>query len=124
MATKNGQIKRTLLKDFEVSRYSKAITCMKVKEQDTMICALLTDNQQGIFIVSKAGYGGLYSEQEVSIVGLKAAGIKALNLKNDSIAAVDVFDPLENYSVLILSEDGQMKRLKLNDIPACKRTTK
>lgn len=36
---------------------------MKVKEQDTMICALLTDNQQGIFIVSKAGYGGLYSEQ-------------------------------------------------------------
>ena len=124
MATKNGQIKRTLIKDFEVSRYSKAITCMKVKEQDTMICALLTDNQQGIFIVSKAGYGGLYSEQEVSIVGLKAAGIKALNLKNDSIAAVDVFDPLENYSVLILSEDGQMKRLKLNDIPACKRTTK
>ena len=124
MATKNGQIKRTLLKDFEVSRYSKAITCMKVKEQDTMVCALLTDNQQGIFIVSKAGYGGLYSEQEVSIVGLKAAGIKALNLKNDSIAAVDVFDPLENYSVLILSEDGQMKRLKLNDIPACKRTTK
>ena len=97
---------------------------MKVKEQDTMICALLTDNQQGIFIVSKAGYGGLYSEQEVSIVGLKAAGIKALNLKNDSIAAVDLFDPLENYSVLILSEDGQMKRLKLNDIPACKRTTK
>lgn len=86
MATKNGQIKRTLLKDFEVSRYSKAITCMKVKEQDIMICALLTDNQQGIFIVSKAGYGGLYSEQEVSIVGLKAAGIKALNLKNDSIA--------------------------------------
>ena len=29
------------------------------------------------------------SEQEVSIVGLKAAGIKALNLKNDSIAAVE-----------------------------------
>lgn len=31
--------------------------------------------------------------KEVSIVDLKAAGIKALNLKNDSIAAVDVFDP-------------------------------
>ena len=68
MATKNGQIKRTLLKDFEVSRYSKAITCMKVKEQDIMICALLTDNQQGIFIVSKAGYGGLYSEQEYRLL--------------------------------------------------------
>ena len=25
---------------------------------------------------------------------------------------------------MILSEDGQMKRLKLSDIPACKRTTK
>ena len=63
-------------------------------------------------------------EQEVSIVGLKAAGIKALNLKDDTVAAIDIFNPLENYSVLIMSQDGQMKRLKLNDIPACKRTTK
>lgn len=124
MATKNGQIKRTLLKDFEVSRYSKAIMCMKMKENDEMLNALLTDDHQGVFVATKAGYGGLYSEQEVSIVGLKAAGIKALNLKDDTVAAIDIFNPLENYSVLIMSQDGQMKRLKLNDIPACKRTTK
>ena len=52
MATKNGQIKGPL-KDFEVSRYSKAITCMKVKEQDTMICALLTDNNKEYLLFLK-----------------------------------------------------------------------
>ena len=124
LATKNGQIKRTALKDFEVQRYSKAMKCMNLKDQDELICAKLTDNNQGILITTKAGYGAIYSEQEVSIIGIKAAGIKALNLKNDVIVSVEIFDPTENSSVLLMSLDGQMKRLKISDIPACKRTNK
>ena len=31
---------------------------------------------------------------------------------------------METYSIMLFSEDGQMKRLKLSDVPACKRTTK
>ena len=124
LATKNGQIKRTLLKDFEVTRYSKSIMCMKVKDNDEVVSAKLTDAHQGIFIATRAGYGGLYSEQEVSVIGLKAAGIKALNLKEDTIQSVETFNPMETYSIMLFSEDGQIKRLKLSDVPACKRTTK
>lgn len=124
LATKNGQIKRTLLKDFEVMRYSKSIMCMKVKDNDEIVSAKLTNDHQGIFIATRAGYGGLYSEKEVSVIGLKAAGIKALNLKEDTIQSVETFNPMETYSIMLFSEDGQMKRLKLSDVPACKRTTK
>lgn len=124
LATKNGQIKRTALKDFKVQRYSKAMKCMGIKGNDEVISAKLTDNQQGIMITTKAGYGAIYSEQEISVIGIKAAGIKAINLKNDTIVSVETFDPTENCSVLLMNEDGQVKRLKISDIPACKRTNK
>ena len=68
------KLKEHLLKDFEVTRYSKSIMCMKVKDNDEIVSAKLTDDHQGIFIVTRAGYGGLYSEKEVSVIGLKAAG--------------------------------------------------
>ena len=124
LATRNGQIKRTALKDFEVQRYSKAMKCMSLKDDDEVIAAHLTNNQQGILIATKAGYGAIYSEQEVSILGGKAAGIKALNIKGDCVVAVETFDPLTNNSVILMNTEGQIKRLKLMDIPTCKRTNK
>ena len=124
LVTRNGQIKRTALKDFEVQRYSKAMKCMSLKDDDEVIAAHLTNNQQGILIATKAGYGAIYSEQEVSILGVKAAGIKALNIKGDCVVAVETFDPLTNNSVILMNTEGQIKRLKLMDIPTCKRTNK
>lgn len=124
LATKNGQIKRTQLKDFEVQRYSKAIKCMGLKGNDEVISAHLTNDQQGILIATKAGYGAIYSEQEVTVLGIKAAGIKALNMKNDHIVSVETFDPMINSSVILMNTFGQVKRLKITDIPTCKRTNK
>lgn len=124
LATKNGQIKRTSLKEFEVQRYSKAIKGMGLKGNDEVISARLTNDQQGILLTTKAGYGALYSEQEVSVLGIKAAGIKALNVKNDEIVSVETFDPLHNGSVILMNTEGQIKRLKISDIPPCKRTNK
>lgn len=36
---------------------------------------------KGIIMCSKAGYATLYSENEVSVLGVKAGGIKGINLK-------------------------------------------
>ena len=65
IATKNGQIKRTLLKDFEVTRYSKPLKCIGLKNGDKVVDVKLTNNDQGIILTTKKGYGALYSEQEV-----------------------------------------------------------
>lgn len=124
LATKNGQIKRTELKEFEVSRYSKAIMAMKLKDNDELIDVHLTNGHLGVVLATHTGYGGIYSEQEISVIGLKAAGIKALSLKNDWLKSVKVFNPMDSYSLMVLNDSGQVKRLKLGDIPTCKRTTK
>lgn len=124
IATKNGQIKRTLLKDFEVSRYSKPLKCIGLKNDDKVIDVKLTNNHLGVILTTKNGYGALYSEQEVSTVGLKAGGIKAISLKDDELVSLDVFNPLEVNSLIIISENGGVKRLKISDINPCNRATK
>ena len=124
LATKNGQIKRTNLKDFEVTRYSKPLKCMGLKNDDRVVDVKLTDNNQGIILTTKAGYGALYSEQEVSIVGIKAAGIRAVNLKNDELVSLNIFNPLVSSSLIVISEEGGVKRIKIGDITPCNRATK
>lgn len=124
LATKNGQIKRTLLKDFEVTRYSKPMKCMGLKGDDQVVSVRLTDNNQGVILTTRAGYGALYSEQEVSIVGIKAAGIKGISLKNDYVVSVNTFNPMSTHSLLIISEHLGVKRIKVEDITPCNRTTK
>ncbi|WP_294581604.1 DNA topoisomerase IV subunit A [uncultured Thomasclavelia sp.] len=124
IATKNGQIKRTQLSDFKVTRYSKPIKCMALKNNDQVIGVKLTDNNQGIILTTKAGYGVLYSEQEVSILGIKAGGVKACNLKNDQLVSLDIFDPLKNHSLMLVSEDGGIKRIRISDITPSSRQKK
>ncbi len=124
LATHNGQIKKTLLKDFEVTRYTKPLKCMGLKQGDKVVSVCLSDENQALFLVSKAGYGAIYSENEVSLLGVKASGIKAMNLKNDTLVSVSTFNPLESYSALIIFENGMIKRLRVDEIPVCNRTNK
>lgn len=123
-ATKNGQIKRTLLADFEVTRYSRAMKCMGLKGDDEVVGVALTDGNQGVLLTTKVGYGAIYSELEVSIVGIKAAGIKAINLRNDEVVSANIFNPMTSNTVMLVSENSGIKRLKLEDIPPCNRATK
>lgn len=124
MASKNGQIKRTLLKDFEVTRYTKPLKCMGLKNNDELIDAKLTNDTMGVVLTTHCGYCSLYSEQEVSIVGIKASGIKSMRLVNDYIISLNVFNPLDNNAYIIVSEDGGLKRIRLAEINPNSRNNK
>lgn len=124
LTTKKGQIKRVALEDFEVTRYTKPMKCMKLKDDDSLLQVNLSDGQQGVVLTSKNGYAVLYSEQEISILGLKAAGIRAMSLKNDELTTMNIFDPLKTNSYILISENIGIKRIHLSDIPSCNRNTK
>ncbi len=123
-ASKGGMIKKTPLKDFEVTRFSRPIKSMKLKKGDEVVSIKLTPGNLGVVIVTKNGYCGVYSEELVSQVGLKTAGIKSINLKDDEVVSCDVFNPMMNQSLMIVTDDVRVKRIKLNDIPTTTRTAK
>lgn len=123
-ASRFGQVKRVALKDFEVARYSKPMKCMNLKKDDSLLKIGLSDDHQGIVLTSRAGYATLYSEQEISILGVKAGGIKGMNLKNDELVSMCVFNPLQADSYVLLSDQPGIKRMRVSDIPSCNRATK
>lgn len=97
---------------------------MNLKKDDQLLQVALTDTNQAIVLTSSLGYVSLYSEDEISILGLKAAGIKAMNLKDDYLIAMNTFHPLHSYSYVLISDQPGIKRMRISDIPSCNRATK
>ena len=124
LASQNGQIKRVSLRDFEVTRFTKALKCMNLKNGDVLKDIALTDGHQGIVLTTQAGYATLYSEDEISLLGVKAGGIKGINLRNDVVVSMNVFNPLKPCSYVLISDQPGVKRLHISDIPSCNRATK
>lgn len=111
--SKNGMVKRTKLEEFKVQRYSKPISMMKLKDDD-LVVDVSYDNKINVFIATKNGYGLWYNTNEISVIGLKAAGVKSINLKNDEVVSGILFDDNEEY-ISIVTDKGTGKRLKLTE---------
>ena len=111
--SKNGMVKRTKLEEFKVQRYSKAMSMMNLKDDDKVVNVTLSNNSN-VFVATKNGYGLWYDVNEISIVGVKASGVKAINLKNDEVVSGLVFNANNDY-ITILTDKGTGKRLKLTD---------
>ena len=111
--SKNGMVKRTKLEEFKVQRYSKPISMMKLKDDD-LVVDVSYDNKNNVFIATKNGYGLWYNTNEISVIGLKAAGVKSINLKNDEVVSGILFDDNEEY-ISIVTDKGTGKRLKLTE---------
>lgn len=111
--TKNGMAKRTKLKDFAVQRYSKPICMMNLKSGDEVVSVDIT-NKENTFIATHNGYGLWYSTEEIPVIGIRAAGVKSINLKDDYVVSGTLFDDAEY--ITILTDKGTGKRLKLEEL--------
>ena len=114
IATKMGMIKRTKLSEFKTQRYSKAISCMKLKDKDEVVNAF-TSLYNDIFIATNKLYGLWFDIGDIPVIGLKAAGVKSMNLKNDFIVNVNNFDSKNVEYVTIITNKGTAKRVKINE---------
>ena len=111
LVTKNGMIKNTLVDDFEVSRASKAMTAMKLKDNDELIKVMIT--KKNIMTVSLNGFYCLFNSEEVPISSTKASGVKAINLKDDYLVDALSYDSTEYINVV--TKQKTSKRVKASD---------
>lgn len=124
MASQFGMIKRSRLRDFEVSRNNKSMVCMKIGSMDQVVSVTLSYSpEDSIAVVSQQGYALQYSAQEVAMMTLRTKGVKAMNLgKEDCIADVTILQA--DKQVLLVGDKAQMKRLKVEEIAQLKRPAK
>ncbi|UBH23382.1 DNA topoisomerase IV subunit A [Macrococcus armenti] len=113
IATKHGMIKLSAMKDLEVTRYSKPLVYMKLKNDDIVQTIHLVTGDEHILVITKFGMALHYSLSEVSETGLKAAGVKSINLKeNDEVINTEIIYP--DSTLLIATQRGAMKKMDIN----------
>ena len=119
IVSKNGMIKKTSLSDFKVSRYSKPISCMKLKDGDFVINAFLV-KYNDIFVSTYNAYGLWFDMGEVPTSGIKSSGVKAINLKDDYVISANIFDKNKEY-VTIFTNNRTAKRVRLEEFEKSSR---
>lgn len=117
--TKNGMIKRTNLSEFKLQRYSKAVTCIKLKDDDEVISVTNSKNKE-VLISTNNGYGLWYDINEVPISGIKASGVKSINLKDDFVVSGTLFNANDEY-IVVFTNKGTSKRVKIDDMEKSSR---
>ena len=121
IATHDGMIKRSKLKEFKLQRYSKATSCMKLKDNDYVIASFI-ETSPYLFLTTDSGYGLSFKTEEVPVVGVKASGVKGIKLKDDNLVSVNQYDPEKDEFISIITEKGTGKRVRLSDFEVSTRT--
>lgn len=120
-ATRLGQIKRFERRDLTPWRSykSKAAKYAKLKGDDDQVIRISPIKLDDVMLITARGYALRFNIEEVPIVGPKAAGVKAINLKEgDSLATAFIAN---TDSIYILTQRGSLKRMTTNLIPVTSR---
>ena len=114
MATSNGIVKKTPLKDFSRPR-ANGIIALELLDDDCLVGVDITDGDSNVMLLSSAGKAIHFKETDVRPMGRTARGVKGIKLaegqKVISLIKVDEGD------ILTVTEQGYGKRTPINDYP-------
>ena len=118
--TKNGLTKQVMLKDFEVTRYSKPLVAIKLKDNDELINVSMAKNE--VLFVTNNGLYLRFNTNEIPVVGTKASGVKGINLSNDYVVYAGSLNNQEYLNVF--TNYKTIKRVKVTDLASISRAKK
>ena len=118
--TKNGLTKQVMLKDFEVTRYSKPLVAIKLKDNDELINVSMAKDE--VLFVTNNGLYLRFNTSEIPVVGTKASGVKGINLSNDYVVYADSLNNQEYLNVF--TNYKTIKRVKVTDLVSISRAKK
>ena len=115
MATKKGQVKKTLLEQYSRPR-ANGINAITIKDEDELLEAKLTTGNSQILLAVKSGKAIRFEEDKTRPMGRSASGVRGITLNGTSdevIGMVSVSD--SETEILVVSENGFGKRSSLDD---------
>ena len=104
--TKLGQIKRSNLKELEVNKFARPIKCFRLLDSDELVDVKPVNGNTNLLIVSSNGASSYFNENDVSLVGIKAGGVKAMSSTKEKVNIVSLltFNPDERARIVTLTD--------------------
>ena len=115
MATKNGLIKKTSLKDFDSTRKTGLLS-ITLKDDDELIDVRLTDGEDNVVLVTNKGLSITFDEKDVRPVGRSAQGVIGIRLdEDDFVIGMESIINSKDATLLAITENGFGKRTELTE---------
>lgn len=112
--TRQGMVKRSKLSDYNAQRKSKPLQGVRLRSDDEVLYAKVSTGQEQLFLTTQHGFGLWFTEDDVPVVGVRAAGVKAINLRDQDVVAGAIgFKQAPN--IVLLTQRGALKKMRLAD---------
>ena len=115
MATKNGLIKKTALKEYDSTRKT-GLQGITLKEDDELIGVRLTDGQDNVVLVTRNGMCITFDEKDVRPIGRVSQGVIGIRLdEDDEVIGMESVIAGGKATLLAITENGFGKRTELDE---------
>ncbi len=115
-ATKKGVVKKTEFLAYNTPLKADGIIAIKMREDDELVGVRLSDGDDDILMVSRAGQAIRFHESEVRSMGRDASGVRGMNLRaEDEVIELDIAQ--DDTDLLVVTENGYGKRTRVADYP-------
>jgi DNA gyrase subunit A len=134
MATKDGIVKKTSLKEFENLR-SSGLIAIRLRPSDALVTVHPTKGEDHILLLSRKGKSIRFPEVNVRPMGRATSGVAGIKLESgDEVIGMEVFPAKEQKvedrrrkifrDILTIAEKGLGKRTPIHLFPVQKRAGK
>lgn len=115
MATKKGQVKKTVLEQYSRPR-TNGINAITIREDDELLEAKLTTGDSQVMLAVQSGKAIRFEEEKTRPMGRNASGVRGITLGHDKDEVVGMITINNDESdILVVSEGGYGKRSKIDD---------
>ena len=115
VATKKGEVKKTVMSEFEVVRRSGLIA-MNLEEDDELIGAKLAHADDDVLLITARGKAIRFTVAELRSASRMSGGVRGIRLSEDDIMVSLNLTPLGSQ-LLVVTENGYGKRTPIKDYP-------
>ncbi len=115
MATKNGTIKKTALKEYDTTR-KNGLQAINLKDNDELIATRLTDGEDNVVLVTRNGMCITFDEKDVRPLGRVSQGVIGIRLDDDDyVIGMESIIGGTKATLLAITENGFGKRTELDE---------
>jgi DNA gyrase subunit A len=115
-ATKRGIVKKTEFLEYNTPLKADGIIAIKLRDDDELVGVRLSDGDDDVLMVSRAGQAIRFHESDVRGMGRPASGVKGMGLrKGDEVIELDIAH--DDTDLLVVTENGYGKRTRVSEYP-------
>ena len=110
-----GQIKRMSLSSLETFKRSRPAKCMKLLSGDELVGVQVLSGNSDLLVLTSNGMATFFNENELSIIGAKAGGVKSIaGLGKNQATALISLDEGERAKIAVITDKGHQRVFDIN----------